>query len=424
MADRFMLGWEEWLELPDLGLAAIKAKVDTGAKTSALHAFSIEPIGTPDRQKVRFGVHPVPGRDDIVVMCTADVIDRREVISSNGERELRYVIRSRVRMGDREWPIEITLANRETMAYRMLLGRQAILEDMVVDPTSSYHQPKLTYRSYNPAPRTLPASDGQHSLTIALVTRRPDNPSNRRIIRAAERRGHTVVCFDRTRASLYIDVRDPGLFVDGRPVTGLDAAIIRGAGAYNEFSLAVVRQMQALGAYAVNTAEVLALTSDPLALRQTLAMKQIPVPDAAVSHADLISKSARERHVLADSTALLAGGTIVRYAVIGGRGLSAIQRGAISALDDDAQWQTCEIPGARLDKVRTMAERAARALGLGFAAVDISETRQGPVVIDVSTSFSLAQIERLTSAAIAEALIIHIEQECRTRRPQSQPAAT
>ena len=415
MADRFMLGWEEWLELPDLGLAAIKAKVDTGARTSALHAFSVEPIGPPDRLKVRFGVHPVPGRDDIAIMCTADVIDRREVTSSNGDRDMRYVIRSRVRMGGREWPIEITLANRETMAYRMLLGRQAILEDMAVDAASSFHQPKLSYSVYHPSPRAQADREGPRALTIALVTRRPDNASNRRIIRAAERRGHSIICFDRTRASLYIDALDPGLFVDGRPITGLDAAVIRST-SYNEFTLAVVRQMQAMGAHVVNPADALALTADPLAQRQTLAMKRVPVPDAAVSHGDLIKQSSRDKHILADSTAHIAGGAVIRYAVVGGRAVSAIARGAVSALDDDAEWQASELTGARLEAVRGVAERAARALGLGFAAVDIAETRQGPLVIDVSTGFSLAQIERLTDAAIAEALIVHIEQECRIRR--------
>jgi ribosomal protein S6--L-glutamate ligase len=87
--DQFVLGWEEWLALPELGLPAIKAKVDTGARTSALAASSIEEIGTPERPKVRFVVRPIPGRDDVEVACIADVIDRREVTSSNGKTERR-----------------------------------------------------------------------------------------------------------------------------------------------------------------------------------------------------------------------------------------------------------------------------------------------------------------------------------------------
>jgi ribosomal protein S6--L-glutamate ligase len=88
--NNFVLGWREWVAMPQLGLPAIKAKIDTGARTSALHAFSIETFGPEHQPKVRFGVHPVEGRDDIEVFCTAKVMDRRQVISSNGQSEIRY----------------------------------------------------------------------------------------------------------------------------------------------------------------------------------------------------------------------------------------------------------------------------------------------------------------------------------------------
>jgi ribosomal protein S6--L-glutamate ligase len=145
---RIILGWEEWVALPELGLPAIKAKVDTGARTSALHAFYVEPFGPARARKVRFGVHPVPRRNDIAVTCVARLVDRREVRSSNGEREQRYVIETSIRIGNREWPIEVSLANRDTMSYRMLLGRRAIPRDMLVDPSSSFLQPKLRYKVY------------------------------------------------------------------------------------------------------------------------------------------------------------------------------------------------------------------------------------------------------------------------------------
>jgi ribosomal protein S6--L-glutamate ligase len=143
----FILGWEEWIALPELGLPAIKVKVDTGARTSALHAVFVEPFG-PKEAKVRFGVHPVPQRPDIQVVCESPVVDRREVRSSNGEREQRYVISTPLRIGEREWPIEVTLTNRDTMAYRMLLGRQAIIKGVLVDPSASFRQPRLYYKVY------------------------------------------------------------------------------------------------------------------------------------------------------------------------------------------------------------------------------------------------------------------------------------
>jgi ribosomal protein S6--L-glutamate ligase len=145
----FILGWEEWVALPELGLPAIKAKVDTGARTSALHAYFVEPYGSKRKPMVRFGVHPIPRRADLEIECCAAVIDRRHVTSSNGERENRYVIRTPVRIGEREWDIEVTLTNRESMNYRMLLGRQAIADGILVDPGSSFRQPRLRYKVYD-----------------------------------------------------------------------------------------------------------------------------------------------------------------------------------------------------------------------------------------------------------------------------------
>jgi ribosomal protein S6--L-glutamate ligase len=134
--------------LPELGLPALKAKIDTGAKTSALHTHFIEPYGNGRRLKVRFGVRPSPDSSDLEIAASADVVDRREVISSNGAPELRYVIMTTLRIGGREWPIEVTLTNRERMAYRMLIGRQAIRSDMLVDCGASFRQPRLSYRLY------------------------------------------------------------------------------------------------------------------------------------------------------------------------------------------------------------------------------------------------------------------------------------
>ena len=141
----FPLGWEEWLSLSELGLPAIKAKVDTGAKTSALHASVIEPFGPASSPQVRFLIQPDPNEPSLEVTCSAPVVDRREVISSNGDRELRYVIETQAEMGALRWPIQLTLSNRETMTYRMLLGRAAIQPNMIIDPNASVLQPVLGY---------------------------------------------------------------------------------------------------------------------------------------------------------------------------------------------------------------------------------------------------------------------------------------
>ena len=142
------LGWEEWVSLPDLSLPAIKAKIDTGTRTSALHAIAIEPFGTDKNPQVRFIMRPDPNDSSTEVVCSAKVTDRRNVTSSNGGSELRYVISANISVGGETWPIEVSLTNRETMSYRMLIGRSAIPENFSVNPTFSFEQPILSYDAY------------------------------------------------------------------------------------------------------------------------------------------------------------------------------------------------------------------------------------------------------------------------------------
>lgn len=144
------LGWREWLGLPDLGLPQIKAKVDTGARTSTLHAFYVDTFRRGGGTHVRFGVHPLQHRTDVVVHGEARVVDQRPVTDSGGHREERYIIETRLALAGQEWPIEVTLTNRETMLFRMLLGRTALVGRALVDPGSSYltkqvHRPWLAY---------------------------------------------------------------------------------------------------------------------------------------------------------------------------------------------------------------------------------------------------------------------------------------
>jgi hypothetical protein len=133
-----VLGWREWVALPELGIDAIKAKIDTGARTSALHAYRITVFEDDGRRRVRFAVRPVQRRKQPEVECIADVIDERMVTSSSGHRERRLVIRTPLDVGGRTWPIEITLTDRDEMSFRMLLGRQALRRRVLIDPGRSF----------------------------------------------------------------------------------------------------------------------------------------------------------------------------------------------------------------------------------------------------------------------------------------------
>ncbi|TNE77691.1 MAG: ATP-dependent zinc protease [Gammaproteobacteria bacterium] len=138
-----MIGWREWLALPDLGIARIKAKVDTGARTSCLHAHRLEPFTEQGAPWVRIWVHPLQ-KSTQSLCCAAPIVDERVVTDSGGHREQRYVIQTTAILGGEQWPIEMTLTNRDAMKFRMLLGRSAMAERFTVDPGSSYCCGKLT----------------------------------------------------------------------------------------------------------------------------------------------------------------------------------------------------------------------------------------------------------------------------------------
>lgn len=150
LKNKILLGWREWASLPDLGIAAIKAKVDTGARTSSLHAFQIDTFQEMGQRKVRFGIHPLQKRRDITIWCMADVIDHRRVSDSGGHHEMRYVIKTPVHIGGMVWNAEITLTDRETMQFRMLLGRTSMVDRFVVDPEASYLTGRTLRHAYGP----------------------------------------------------------------------------------------------------------------------------------------------------------------------------------------------------------------------------------------------------------------------------------
>lgn len=149
--NRPVMGWREWAVLPQLAVPAVKVKVDTGAKTSALHTFRLETFDRRGREYVRFWIHPLQRRKDIEIACEAPILEQRTVRDSGGHAEKRYVIRTSLRIGRHEWDIDLTLTSREDMLFRMLLGRRAVVEGgFVVDPRVSYLHGKRPRHAYPP----------------------------------------------------------------------------------------------------------------------------------------------------------------------------------------------------------------------------------------------------------------------------------
>ncbi|MBL9059480.1 MAG: ATP-dependent zinc protease, partial [Mangrovicoccus sp.] len=275
----FRVGWEEWASLPGLGLPALKVKIDTGARTSALHAFDIEAFGPATAPKVRFDIHPIPGRDDVSITCSARIIDRREVTSSNGEAEWRYVIATDILMGEHRWPIEITLTDRGAMAYRMLLGRQALRDDMLITPSARFCQPELDYEAYHSAAMTDDAPT--RALRICVLSREPDSYSTRRLVEEGEIRGHVVEVIETTRCYMAINALAPEVHCDGKRLPRYDAIIPRIGASITPYGTAVIRQFETIGTFVVNPSEGITASRDKLHAHQILARHKIGMPATA-----------------------------------------------------------------------------------------------------------------------------------------------
>lgn len=138
---RPIVGWREWVTLPDLGVS-VKAKIDTGAKTSAIHVFSPKVIERDGQQRLSFVLHPEQRHKDPAIQCEVELVERRKVTSSNGKSEMRYVIKTKAKIGKKTFPIQLTLTNRDEMSFRMLIGREALRRRFLVDSGRSFLQGK------------------------------------------------------------------------------------------------------------------------------------------------------------------------------------------------------------------------------------------------------------------------------------------
>lgn len=389
MAAPLILGWEEWVALPDLGLPAIKAKVDTGARTSALHASAIEAFGPATAPMVRFVVHPHPSRPGLAVRCAAPVIGRRDVTSSNGDTERRFVIATTIRIAGKSWPIEVTLTNRESMSYRMLLGRQAIRADMIVEPGTSFRQPRLSYRIYRNLPRPEPAS---RPLRIAVITRKPGAASSRRLATVAAERGHALELIDPESVTLTFQNAVPGLLRAAEAIGPFDAVVPRIGGGIR-MGPALVRQFELLGAYALNSGEALERMRSHIAVTQTLLRSGILSRGGGVS--------------IGGERAAAAGASperVLRLLLVDHKVVAAaeLKRGRLVATD-----------GRPPVDVRRVARRATRAMHLGLATVDITPDEERPVVVGLSAAPLLTPIERAAGKDVVTPIIAALEARVR-----------
>jgi hypothetical protein len=428
----FELGSAEWVALPGLGLPAVLARIDTGARTSALHADGIEVYQTPEGPRVRFSVQPVIGRRDVVRQCDAALIARRWVTSSNGERELRCVVETSVQIGSRRWPIEVTLTHRGRMRHRMLLGRRAILDDMVVLPGRTNRQPVLGDGAYSDIPSARPGNADPKGpdarkvgrskgslkgpskvlvrLRIGLIGDGPFGPAWQLLADAAAARGHLVERIDAARCRL---VHADGLMqiaCDGRLIAPLDAAVALGKLRPGSFVPAVLRQAEMAGASTLNGAADLTGLADPAQSVQMLWAAQIPTLDASLSVGADPAVHPRadigHRRVLCG---LVVEGQMTTHGWFAGTKASR---------EDTADRSTAVSLAAG---ERRLMIRAARALGLGLARVDLIRLEKGDLAVaDIDPAPSLEAFADFDvsdqAAMVIEALEVRVVAKRMARR--------
>jgi len=446
---KIVVGAEEWCVLPELGLPFIKARIDSGAKTSCLHAFNIQPFEENGQKFVRFDVHPLQGTRKCTKTCVAPVLEKRVVKSSNGALEKRYVIQTTLLLGGNQWPVEISLTNRDTMGYRMLLGRQAMLGKIIVDPSRSFcchYMDDAEARRYYKT-----ATQRKVGLKLLLLATDPNLYSNRRLMEAAEMRGHSIEFLNTKDCWISVNAEGSSIYHKGGRIVGrVDCVIPRLRPSMTFYGCSLLRQIQASGAFCVNDASSIVKASDKLHSLQLLSSKGIVIPTTGFAHTPQDSKSmiatlggaplvikllegtqgtgvvlaetrqaaesvvgafkSLKAHILVQEFIKEARGKDLRCFVIDGKVVAAVERQA-----QEGEFRanihlggTCKEVKLSLEE-KKIASMAAKAVGLKVAGVDLIRSDSGPKVLEVNASPGLEGIEKATGKDIAGLIMNYIE---------------
>lgn len=447
--DKTLIGCEEWCSLPDIGLPAVKARVDSGAKTSSLHAYNVQIVERDGQELACFDVHPIQANRKVWKRCEAPFIGRREVRSSSGHVEKRPIILTNLKMNGETWPIYITLTNRDSMGYRMLLGREAMSGRLIVDPERSFLLGKLSSKK---------AESYYHSqamkkkgMKILVLASNPDLYSNQRLLEAGQQRGHEMV-FVNVRYC-YMDINSSEAKVHyrgGEILDDVDAVIPRLKPSMTFYGCAVARHFQLAGTFCLNDADAISRSRDKLRALQLLAEQRIGMPVTGFAKSpedtkDLIrmvggaplvvkllegtqgrgvvlaetNKAAESvtnafkslnANILVQEFVKEAQGRDIRCFVIDGKVVGSIERRAA-----EGEFRANLHMGGTAASVKITAQerkiaiRAARAMGLKVAGVDIIRSGSGPKVLEVNSSPGLQGIEDVTGKDIAGMMIESVE---------------
>ena len=444
-----ILGSEEWCSFPELGIPAIKARVDSGAKTSALHAINIAPLVKDGINWVKFDINPIQNNLKTVIHCEALLIDKRVVKSSSGFREQRYVIQTNLKIGDDSWKIEMTLTNRDSMGFRMLLGREAMSGRILVDPEEKYLLGQTTTEKLKDF--YVDAIAKKTGLRIGLLASNPELYSNKRIMEAGEMRGHEMTFLNIKECYMKLDADTPEIhYRGGKVLDNFDAVIPRIRPSITFYGCALTRQFEAMKVYCLNSAAAITQSRDKLFSLQLLLRNGVDIPTTGFANSpldtdDLIkmvggsplivkllegtqgkgvvlaeTKKAAESvinafkslnaNILVQEFIKEANGKDLRLFVVDGKVVASIQREAAPG-----EFRANIHMGGTASIVKPTAEekriaiKAAKAMDLRVAGVDIIRSSKGPLLLEVNSSPGLEGIEGATNKDIAGEMIKAIE---------------
>lgn len=450
-----IIGKEEWVALPELGLSAIKARIDSGARTSALHAFNMVVHEEGGEEYVEFDIHPIQKNRKITRHCRAKIVDRREVKNTSGKSERRIVIRSLLTLGEESWPIEITLTNRDEMGYRMLLGRQAMKGRVLVDPGQSF---LVMHMADTSAKRLYGATKERGTpLKIVILASNPNLYSHKRLIEAGKQRGHDIRFINVKYCYVNISANKPVVHYRGGEVfEQVDAVIPRLRPSVTFYGCSVVRQFHSMGAYCLNDAVAIARSRDKLRTLQVLATRGLDMPITGfasspqdtrdlikmVGGAPLVIKllegtqgrgvvlaetnkaaesvinafTSLNANILVQEFVKEAQGSDIRCFVIDGKVVGAMQRSA-----KEGEFRANLHLGGTASAVkitpaeRHMAIKAAKVIGLPVAGVDMIRSSTGSKILEINSSPGLEGIEQITGKDIAGLMIQAVERHVQER---------
>ena len=449
LQNKIILGSEEWCALPQLGIPTIKARVDSGAKTSALHAINIAPFKKYGKNWVKFDINPIQNNVKTIIHCEAPLVDKRIVKSSSGFREQRFVIQTNLEIGNGNWLIEMTLTNRDSMGFRMLLGREAMSGRVLVDPEQQYLLGQPTSENLKEVyENSEKASSG---LRIGLLASNPELYSNKRLMEAGEMRGHEMHFLNIKECYMKLDAKTPQIHYRGGIILNqFDAVIPRIRPSITFYGCALTRQFEALNVYCLNSSTSITQSRDKLFSLQLLLQSGIEIPTTGFANSpldtdDLIkmvggsplivkllegtqgkgvvlaeTKKAAESvinafkslnaNILVQEFIKEANGKDLRLFVVDGKVVATIQREAMPG-----EFRANIHLGGRASVIKPTSEekkiaiRAAKAMDLKVAGVDIIRSSKGPLLLEVNSSPGLEGIEGATNKDIAGEMIRAIE---------------